>query len=79
MTSDSFKDSTVILDSNLDLLSTISQPNTTTTTTNQALQQPPPQPQPPLHKPNIKSSSTSRIPTITPKLEELIQFLPCKH
>ena len=46
MTSDSFKDSTVILDSNLDLLSTISQPNATTATTNQALQQPPPQPQP---------------------------------
>ncbi|KHC60965.1 hypothetical protein MGE_03852 [Candida albicans P75010] len=70
MTSDSFKDSTVILDSNLDSSSTISQPNTTTTTTNQALQQPPPQPQPqpPSHKPNIKSSSTSRIPTITPKI-----------
>ena len=48
----------MILDSNLDLLSTISQPNATATTTNQALQQPPPQPQPPLHKPNIKSSST---------------------
>ncbi|KAF6071650.1 hypothetical protein FOB64_001360 [Candida albicans] len=67
MTSDSFKDSTVILDSNLDSSSTISQPNNRHYY-NQALQQPPPQPQPPSHKPNIKSSSTSHIPTITPKI-----------
>ncbi len=82
MTSDSLKDSTAILDSNLDLLSTIfklsntnrtllaNQAITTTTTTTS---------QPRCINLGLLNHRQLHILSPISKLEELIQFLPCKH